>query len=130
MYINHKLLVILLLFLLLLYNYKLPGVVVAVVVKRISNFDLSPLQSYGSLCVGGYMNRKHFMGFAQVQSPPGVEVVGCVTTRRLFPDAGTIPVYGIICNAYRMQRRLGCFSLECQVLSCTKHTVTNISTNT
>lgn len=60
------------------------------------------------------------MGFAQVQSPPGVQLLGCVTTRTLFPGTDTIPIYGIICNACRMQCRLCGFSLECQVLSCTR----------
>ena len=62
------------------------------------------------------------MGFAQVHSPPGVEVIPCVNTRSLGPGAGTIPIYGVISMTKRMQRRLCGFSLDCQVVSCTKDT--------
>ena len=109
-------------------NCKLPGIVDAVVVKRISNPDLSSIKSLGGFLAVGDADRKHFVCFAQVQPPPGVEVVACVSTRTLTPGAGPIPIDGIICNACRMKCGLRGFSLECQVVSCTKGTISYIST--
>lgn len=57
----------------LFINCKLPGIVVAIVVKRISDSNFSSIESFReTISAVGYINRKHFMGFAQVQSPPGI----------------------------------------------------------
>ncbi len=74
-------------------------IVVAIVVKRISNADLSSIESFWDLISVDDLNRNHFMGFVQIQLPPGVHVVVCMTAGPLVPVAGTIPISGIICNA-------------------------------
>lgn len=62
------------------------------------------------------------MGFAQVQSPPGVDVVLSVRAGTLFPVAGMIPINSVVSKAKGIQRGLCGFPIDCQVISCRKNT--------
>lgn len=84
--------------------FKLPGVVVAIVVKGISNANLSSVEPFGVRVNVDNFNRKHFMGFAQIKTPPGADVVVCVSAGALFPLAVTISIDGIVCKSKSIQR--------------------------
>lgn len=99
---------------------KLPGVIIAIVFQRVSDADLGAVQSICVLVPVCYVNREDFVGFAQVQSPPGVDVVLSVRARTLLPVTGTIPINGVVSEAKTIQRGLRGFPIDCQVLSCKK----------
>ena len=74
----------------------LPGIVVAIVVQRVSDADLSSVDASGIIVVVCYIDREHSVGLAQVQPPPGAKFLFGGSTGALGPLAGSIPVYGII----------------------------------
>lgn len=76
-----------------------PGIVVAVVFKGISDSNLGSIESFWVGIYVGYLNRKHFVGFQQIQSPPGTDVVAGVAAGATFPFADMIPIYGVIWNS-------------------------------
>lgn len=96
----------------------LPGVVVAVVVQRVSDSDLGPVESL-RVCVDvGDVDRKHFVSVPQVQPPPGADVVAGVRARTVFPLAVAVAIDGVRRGSELVQSRLRGLSLEGQVLSC------------
>lgn len=101
---------------------ELPAVVVAVVLEEISDPDLGSVESFGAGIHVGYFNREHFVGFTQVQSPPGTDIVVRVSARAVLPLAVAIPIYGVVRKAIFKQWWLWGLSLDGQVLSCRNNT--------
>lgn len=95
-----------------------PGVVVAVVYQRVSDSDFGSVESL-RVCVDvGDVDRKDLVSFAQIQPPPGNDVVAGVRAGAVFPLGVAVPIDGVGRTSELVEGGLGGFSLEGQVLSC------------
>ena len=102
-------------------NCKLPRIVGASFCRRLSDADLSSIKvCWVCFCVG-YLDSVHFMGFAEVELPPGTMWRFCTRTTALCPCGAVMPIYSMICIALIwIQWWLCGFSEDCQVESCIK----------
>lgn len=101
-----------------MFRHVVPGVIVAVVFQRVSDSDLGSFESL-RVCVDvGDADGKDFVSFAQIQPPPGVDVVVGVRAGAMFPRAVAVPIDGVGRSPELVKGGLRGFSLEGQVLSC------------
>lgn len=96
----------------------LPGVVVAVVLQGVSDPDLGSVESLRVGVDVGDVDGDDLVRVAQVQPPPGADVVAGVGAGAVLPLAVAVPVDGVGRSSELVKARLGGFSLEGQVLPC------------
>ncbi|KAA8591904.1 hypothetical protein FQN60_017278, partial [Etheostoma spectabile] len=80
-------------------------------------WDIEDPQNVGQTPFCTHMSKSSRPHFATIQSPPGADVVVCVTAGAVLPPAAGIPIYGVVCRTKREQGRLRGFPLKGQVLS-------------
>lgn len=96
----------------------IPGIVVAVVFQRVSDSDFGSVESLWVCVDVGDVDRKDLVSFAQIQPPPGADVVAGVRAGAVFPLAVAVPIDGVGRTSELVEGGLRGFSLEGQVLSC------------